>query len=266
MKSIAMLQPWQVEKARSKLASRLTLVDSGCHLFIGRGMYPDDYQMISVGGVPFSAHRLAYELEYGPINHSTLDGGKWWVLHKCDVPNCCNPEHLYLGSPQQNSRDMAERARMRTADRPQCRWQTPEDIGVAVGAVYWEYQGQIRPLKDWAVEFGLHPTTLEQRFIAGWPEADIPLPPGSVRHRHHERISYRRFSGEAAAMQARSTGLAPGAARAAAKDEGDSFFTLRIPGALYNQIKLSAGTQHISLNSFIVRAVERAAAQKGQQQ
>ena len=66
-------------------------------------------------------------------------------------------------------------------------------------------------------------------------------------------------------MQARSTGLAPGAARAAAKDEGDSFFTLRIPGALYNQIKLSAGTQHISLNSFIVRAVERAAAQKGPQ-
>jgi predicted HicB family RNase H-like nuclease len=67
-------------------------------------------------------------------------------------------------------------------------------------------------------------------------------------------------------MQARSTGLAPAAARTVAKDESDSFFTLRIPGALHDQIKLSAGTQHISLNSFIVRAVERAIEKKGQQQ
>ena len=31
-----MLQPWQVDKARSMLASRLTLVESGCHLFVLR--------------------------------------------------------------------------------------------------------------------------------------------------------------------------------------------------------------------------------------
>lgn len=41
-------------------------------------------------------------------------------------------------------------------------------------------------------------------------------------------------------------------------------FTLRIPQVLHDKAKEKAQAQHISLNSFIVRAVERAAAQKGQ--
>lgn len=42
--------------------------------------------------------------------------------------------------------------------------------------------------------------------------------------------------------------------------------TLRIPQAVHNKAKAKAVAQHISLNSFIVRAIERAAAQKGSQQ
>lgn len=41
--------------------------------------------------------------------------------------------------------------------------------------------------------------------------------------------------------------------------------TLRIPQVLHGKAKGKAQAQHISLNSFIVRAIERAAAQKGQQ-
>lgn len=42
--------------------------------------------------------------------------------------------------------------------------------------------------------------------------------------------------------------------------------TLRIQQVLQDKAKERADTQHISLNSFIVRAVERALAQKGNQQ
>lgn len=42
--------------------------------------------------------------------------------------------------------------------------------------------------------------------------------------------------------------------------------TLRIPQPIQGKAKAKAQTEHISLNSFIVRAVERAIAQKGQQQ
>ncbi|MFN9476392.1 YlcI/YnfO family protein [Acidovorax sp.] len=42
--------------------------------------------------------------------------------------------------------------------------------------------------------------------------------------------------------------------------------TLRIPQPIQDKAKEKADAQHISLNSFIVRAIERANAQKGTQQ
>ena len=42
--------------------------------------------------------------------------------------------------------------------------------------------------------------------------------------------------------------------------------TLRIPQALHEKAKAKAQAQHISLNSFIVRAVEHAAARRKDEQ
>jgi hypothetical protein len=39
------------------------------------------------------------------------------VLHTCDNPPCCNPAHLYFGTPLQNGHDKAERSRARTGDQ-----------------------------------------------------------------------------------------------------------------------------------------------------
>ena len=50
------------------------------------------------------AHRYSWELESGPIGES-------WVLHKCDVPNCVNPGHLFLGDPEINMRDRSLKRR-----------------------------------------------------------------------------------------------------------------------------------------------------------
>lgn len=52
------------------------------------------------------AHRFSCELEHGPIGDTRL-----WVLHRCDTPACVRPNHLFLGTPLDNVRDMDGKGR-----------------------------------------------------------------------------------------------------------------------------------------------------------
>ncbi len=52
-----------------------------------------------------SAHRAAYEAHIGPIPKGL------YVLHRCDNPKCINPEHLFIGTRQDNVDDREKKGR-----------------------------------------------------------------------------------------------------------------------------------------------------------
>jgi hypothetical protein len=65
------------------------------------------YGRVSWHGKKRLAHRVAMYL-YGGI--SDLDADTC-VLHKCDNRLCCNPQHLFLGTKQDNTRDAVAKGR-----------------------------------------------------------------------------------------------------------------------------------------------------------
>ena len=66
------------------------------------------YGLFRIGGrkgKAEKAHRVSWEMFNGPIPENLH------VLHLCDNRKCVNPEHLFLGTHQDNMKDMMTKGR-----------------------------------------------------------------------------------------------------------------------------------------------------------
>lgn len=67
------------------------------------------YGYIRVSGKSLRVHRVAYEIHNGPIPVGMV------ICHSCDNPLCVNPDHMTLGTQNDNMQDMIEKRRARHA-------------------------------------------------------------------------------------------------------------------------------------------------------
>jgi hypothetical protein len=79
---------------------------NGCWIWTRIGsISKKGYGTFQIKGKIKYVHRIFYEKYKGKIPK------KMCVCHKCDVPLCCNPDHLFLGTQQENIKDMINKKR-----------------------------------------------------------------------------------------------------------------------------------------------------------
>lgn len=136
------------------------------------------YGLVSIGGRQERAHRVAWAMFNGPIP----EGLK--VIHTCDNPPCCRPDHLRVGTQWENMEDMTRKGRRRhgTSDQRGSKngyaKLTEEQVAHIKGmAAAGHYQDDI------AARFGVTRANVSYATRKTWTHVEpIPYPP-AVRDR-----------------------------------------------------------------------------------
>ena len=102
------------EQILTELFAKGTRTETGClicHLTPNaKGYIP--VQVGGRGGKKWRANRFVLHMTKGSIPDAL------GALHTCDNRQCIEPEHLYAGTPLQNSSDMVDRNRQARLGRP----------------------------------------------------------------------------------------------------------------------------------------------------
>lgn len=98
----------KIEIRQKLLASIEEDKESGCWVW-KKFRNRDGYGMMRIGGKKGFVERV-HRLSAFVFMEFDLESGLC-VLHSCDNPACINPDHLFIGTQQDNVRDMVEKGR-----------------------------------------------------------------------------------------------------------------------------------------------------------
>ncbi len=122
--------------------------DGECWLWTASGI-PGGHGQMMMGSRPnarpYYAHRIAWVIAHGEIPDGMA------VLHRCDVPRCVNPAHLFLGDQDANMKDAARKGRLSIARKVNRANKAAAIAKYIAGGVTQD---------DLALEFGVHKLTI----------------------------------------------------------------------------------------------------------
>lgn len=93
-----------------RILARVKRIPNGCWLWPGVKSH-FGHGVIKNRGKRVGTHRVTWEWKNGPIPEGLC------VLHKCDVPACVNPKHLFLGTKTDNAKDRDRKGRQARGER-----------------------------------------------------------------------------------------------------------------------------------------------------
>jgi len=128
----------------------LSKQDGECRVWTG-SINGKGYGGIRINGKQYKAHRVSYEIKFGPIPEGML------ALHKCDNRMCINPDHIFPGTSKENTADMI--AKGRDVRGEACSWSklTDQQVNEIRDKISVGKRGVLKAL---AIEYGVSQSTI----------------------------------------------------------------------------------------------------------